>query len=298
MEIPFKPIELSDKKWIEELLSYSDFRGSEYTFTNNYNWSKVYELDVARYGDFIVYLMGRSERSSYLFPAGRGDLGQVLSQLMEDAQSRGEAFRLHGIQPNQIVLIDELFPGKFVYETNEGSSDYIYLVEKLQTLSGKKLHAKRNHINRFRQNYPDWSYEAISSDNLDEVREMSRQWCKENDCEAGGSLADEACAVKCALNNFEALELSGGFIRAGGRIVAFSFGHRISSDTFGVHVEKAFADVQGAYTMINQQFAIHVMDGFTYANREEDMGDEGLRQAKHSYYPEFMYERYRAKYVD
>lgn len=298
MEIPFRPIELSDKAWIDELFSYSDFRGAEYTFTNNYNWSQVYEIDVARCRDFVIYLMGEGDRSSYLFPAGRGDLKPLIERLMEDAASRGRIFRMHGIQPHQIPLLDEMFPGRFSYETNEGFADYIYSVEKLQTLSGKKFHAKRNHINRFMQNYPDWSYEAIAHHNLDEVREMGRQWCEQNDCGEGGSLAEEAIMVRSALTNFEALGMSGGLIRAGGRVVAFTMGHAINSDTFGVHIEKAFAEVQGAYPMINQQFAIHAMEGFTYINREEDMGNEGLRHAKRSYQPEFMYERYRATLID
>lgn len=295
MEIPFRKIELSDKKWVDELLAISDYRGAEYTFSNNFNWSNVYEIDIAKCGEFLLYLMGRSDRSSYLFPAGRGDLKAVVLKLIEDAKSRNHEFRLHGIQKEQIAVLEELFPGEFEFETSEGAADYIYTVEKLSTLSGKKLHAKRNHINRFIENFPDWKYEEINAGNIDEVRAMNDEWCKQNDIASNPSLASEFLTVKSSLDNFDALELRGGLIRAGGKVIAFSLGHAINSDTFGVHIEKAFSDIQGAYPMINQQFVIHEMKDFTYVNREEDMGDEGLRHAKRSYYPEFMYERYRAK---
>ena len=88
----------------------------------------------------------------------------------------------------------------------------------------------------------------------------------------------------------EELDLTGGLLRANGRVVAFTIGEPCSEDMFVVHFEKAFSDVPGAYSMINQQFAEHAMEGFTFVNREDDAGAEGLRRAKLSYHPVFLME--------
>ena len=87
------------------------------------------------------------------------------------------------------------------------------------------------------------------------------------------------------------LELKGGILRVGGEIVAFTLGEPVSDDTFVVHIEKAHAQVRGAYQMINQQFLAHEVADYTYVNREDDTGDEGLRKAKLSYRPAFLVEK-------
>ena len=99
------------------------------------------------------------------------------------------------------------------------------------------------------------------------------------------------CVTLNSLRLFEELELKGGLLRVNGEIVAFTMGEPISEDTFVVHIEKAFADVQGAYPMINQQFVEHECMNYKYVNREEDTGAEGLRKAKLSYRPVFLVEK-------
>ena len=94
-----------------------------------------------------------------------------------------------------------------------------------------------------------------------------------------------------ALRLFEELDLKGGILRIDGKIVAFTIGEPICPDTFVVHIEKAYADVPGAYTMINQQFVEHECMDYKYVNREDDAGSEGLRKAKLSYKPVFMVEK-------
>ena len=123
---------------------------------------------------------------------------------------------------------------------------------------------------------------------------MTDEWCALNGCSHNESMQMEACAVRIALRDFVALGLKGGILRSGGRIVAYTIGERLNSDTFIVHVEKAFSDVTGAYPMINQCFLAHEASGLRYVNREDDAGDEGLRKAKLSYNPVLMLEKYLA----
>jgi hypothetical protein len=240
------------------------------------------------------YVMKSEYSKGYSIPVGHGDLQAVAARLREDAHQRGWPLRLVAVPANKKEWLEEQFPGRFIFASNRDWADYIYTAESLRTLAGKKLHGKRNHINRFLENNPDWRYEPIGPDNIDECIEMNRQWCIANHCEENESAQIEACSAKRALQNFEALGLRGGLLRVEGRVIAYSFGHPLGGDTFDVRVEKAFSEIQGAYPMMNQQFVLHNCEGFTYVNREDDTGDEGLRQAKLSYRPAILMEKYTA----
>lgn len=105
------------------------------------------------------------------------------------------------------------------------------------------------------------------------------------------NIKNERRALTYALRHYEELELSGAIIRVKGKVVAFTFGAPINQDTFGVHFEKADIHIDGAYNIINQEFAIHLPEQYTYLNREEDLGIPGLRQAKQSYHPVILLEK-------
>ena len=178
--------------------------------------------------------------------------------------------------------LDRLFPGKFIYEADRDGYDYLYEIDRLADLPGKKLHNKRNHISRFLDNNPSWVYEEITPESLPECLEMDKEWYRR-------SMIREGAA--------EERDLGGGLIRVYGEVVAFTMGDVLSSDTFDVHFEKAYGELQGAYALINREFARWVRGrhpGIKYLNREDDMGVEGLRKAKESYYPDLMVEKHSA----
>ena len=139
--------------------------------------------------------------------------------------------------------------------------------------------------------YPNWQYERLNDSNVEECFQMALKWRNKNGCEEDTEKNSEMCVTLNSLRLYKELDLCGGVLRAEGNVVAFSIGEPVSDDTFVVHIEKAFADVPGAYPMINQQFVEHEVQGFSYVNREEDMGEMGLRSAKESYHPIFMVEK-------
>ena len=145
---------------------------------------------------------------------------------------------------------------------------------------------------KFMRTYEGWAYEPITDENVEDCFQMALLWRNRNGCEDGDEekLA-EVCVTLNSLRLMKELHLTGGCLRVDGRIAAFTIGERLCTDTFVVHIEKALTEVEGAYPMINQQFVRHAMEGYTYVNREEDTGDEGLRQAKLSYRPAFMVEK-------
>lgn len=291
--LDFKNIKISDKVWIEELLKHSDFRGAEYCFTNLFIWDEVYHSKITRYNDFLLFTSGSGDTARYLFPPGKGDIKEAIELLEADAIERNVKFVLIGLSAQTKEQLETMCPGKYDFTVERNSFDYIYEREKLVSLAGKKLQSKRNHLARFRE-LPGWEYEDITEQNLQECINYSNDWCKLNGCGENLSLMLECCAVNKALAHYSELKLRGGLLRLDGKVVAYTVGEPLNSDTVIVHIEKADSEIRGSYPMINREFAERLSEGYAYINREDDAGDEGLRRAKSSYYPVFMQEKYSA----
>ena len=292
-EFFFKRAELEDKDIITHYFKHHTSRSCERTFVNVFPWSRKYPVKWAIIEDTLVFKSQDDEHLSFAFPAGDEEaVKRVIPLLSAYSRERGYAFSMYNVTPDNFHQLEEWFPGRYEIEYDPDSADYVYESEKLATLSGKKLHGKRNHINKFKAVYENrWSYEAMSGDNLEECFQMALKWRNDNGCNDDEEKNAEMCVTLNALRLFEELELSGGVLRVDGEIVAFTLGEPVCSDTFVVHIEKAFADIQGAYPMINQQFVEHECMDYLYVNREEDTGSEGLRKAKLSYRPVFMVEK-------
>lgn len=299
--IEFRTPQLADKVWMDQLLSRSDYRGCEYNFTNLFAWKDAYRHKVARVDDFLVVHLCGGLGCSFLYPAGSGDRRAVIEALRADAEEHGQPLRLVCLTREQTQELEELFPGRFRFESDRDGWDYLYEIDRLAALGGKKLHGKRNHINRFLDNNPTWVYEPITPDSLAECLEMDKEWYRRSMIREGAAeerdLGDEGRALRLAIEHYHDLGLEGGLIRVYGEVVAFTMGDMLSSDTYDVHFEKAYGELQGAYAMINREFARWVREhhpNVRYLNREDDMGVEGLRKAKESYYPDLMVEKYSA----
>lgn len=291
MEIPFKRPALEDREVILKHLRERRLRGCERTFANVYLWARFYNVVWAEIEGTAVFRSEFDGKYSYTYPIGAGDRKGVVELLLKDCEEKGYPFQLHAVSQGEFEELEQYFPGKFKVEWPRDVEDYVYETEKLIHLSGKKYHGKKNHINQFKASYPDWSYESITDENVEECFQMALRWRNSNGCEDDPEKNSEMCVALNSLRLFKELGLRGGLLRAEGKVVAFTLGEPVCDDTFVVHIEKAYADVRGAYPMINQQFLEHEVADYTYVNREDDTGDEGLRQAKLSYRPVFMVEK-------
>lgn len=293
IEINFRKVQFEDKDMISEYFWKYPSRSCERTFVNSYLWARFYPVTFGIVEDTLVFKSERKDGMAFSFPAGEEEnIKRAISVLEQYSKERGDCLRFYHVASDKFALLEAWYPGRFQIEYNEDIADYVYESEKLATLSGKKLHAKRNHINKFKQTYEGrWSYESITKDNLEDCFQMALKWRNENGCEEDEEKNAEICVTLNSLRLFEELELVGGLLRLDGEIIAFTIGEPICEDTFVVHIEKAFADIQGAYPMINQQFVEHECMKYSYINREEDTGSEGLRKAKRSYRPVFMVEK-------
>ena len=299
--IEFRAPTPTDKAWAGPLLEQCGSRGCGYDFPNIYIWQKAYGTAIAQVEGMLAIRMAGPEGPTYMLPVGPGDLTAALRALEADAAAFGEPLCLVGIDPAQRELLEGIYPGRLTFEPQRDSWDYLYDIDRLADLGGKKLHAKRNHINRFIQNNPSWVFEPITRESLPECMEMDREWYRRSLVpgeEAGErEQGPEGLALHAAVANYEELGLEGGLIRVYGEVVAFTIGDKMAGDTYDVHFEKAYGELQGAYAMINREFARWVRDHHPevrYLNREEDLGVEGLRKAKESYYPDLMAEKYTA----
>lgn len=284
--IAFRDITIQDKDTITAYTMNSCRRNCDLSFSNLCSWRFLYHTKFAIINNFLVFKFWAGDELAYMMPVGEGNLEEVLNELIEDARQEGEPFCMLGVCSCMREDLEAIMPGQFGFTVDRDYADYIYLRSDLATLKGKKFQSKRNHINKFRNTYPDYKYSPITKDRIQECLELEAKWCKANDCDQQEGTGNERRALIYALNHFEELGLTGGILHVNGQIVAFTFGMPINKETFGVHVEKADTSIDGAYAMINYEFANHIPEQYIYINREEDLGIEGLRKAKLSYHPE------------
>jgi hypothetical protein len=292
--IPFTDITPADRERITAYTMVSDRRNCDLSFSNLCSWRFLYNTKYAIVDDFLLFKFWAGGELAYMLPVGKGDMKGVVRQLVDDADREGQPFCLLGVCENSRDELEAALPGQFVFTDDRDYADYLYLRTDLAELKGKKFQAKRNHVNRFRNTYPNYAYTPITPDRIAECVELEAKWCRVNNCEQHEGTGNERHALLYALYHFEELGLTGGILHVDGQIVAFTFGMPINHTTFGVHVEKADTTVEGAYAMINQEFASHVPERFIYLNREEDLGLEGLRKAKLSYQPVLLLKKYMA----
>lgn len=292
---------LEDKPWIDEIFEGTEYFGCFCTFATLWLWKDRYFTEVTRLSDCLL-LRGVDDEKNiyYMYPMGKKyDVRTAISALREDAASNGTRLLIYCAEGWQCDELRKVFPGEFEFEEQRGDFDYIYRSDDLIHLSGKKYHAKRNHISKFIRSCPDWRYEDIDSSNARECMEFAGELLEKAIVGQADDEVRELCmensAIAGALMNFDTLGMAGGLLRVGGRVIAFTIGEPINSRVFISHFEKADTHYDGAYTMINNQFAVNRLSGYEYINREEDMDKEGLRKAKLSYYPAILLEKFSAR---
>ncbi|MGM9522235.1 MAG: DUF2156 domain-containing protein [Oscillospiraceae bacterium] len=294
--LEFRAPQLSDRAWIYELASRSNLHSADYSFGNIYCWGKSITPMIARLGDRLLMRLSLRGKYMYSYPVGSGDLLPAVNAMMEDAEALGTDFIMRGITKDVLPEIMTLFPEEPEICSDENYADYVYLAENLANLSGRKYHGKKNHVNRFMAEH-DWRFEPITPANIEACHDMASEWFVSVGDERGTDYLGEIQALHNSFDIYFDAGYDGGIIWEGDKVAAFTMGERLSSDTYDTHFEKASPHVNGAYSIINQQFAKYLLEKYpslVYINREEDMGIENLRKAKQSYHPEFLVEKLTA----
>ena len=292
--IDFHPVTVADKPLFEYYMLSSEEQNCDLNFANIFCWSDTYHSEVAEAEGFLIIRFDNGGAKSYMQPVGNGDKGAVLEQLRNDAFALRTPLRLYGLSSEWRKFLEENYPLEFAFDAPRALSDYIYRTEDLAQLQGRRYQPKRNHLNHFVARH-DWHAEPLSKANIKDCIALNDKWLA--DREVGESERAEQHALQRAFDNFDALGLRGLVLYADGVPVAFSYGTPITQKTFCTHIEKHDNSVQGAAVMINRLMAQMLEEEFEFVNREDDLGLEGLRFAKMSYYPTLLLDKISALHL-
>jgi hypothetical protein len=286
----FKPIEIQDKPLFDEFLRLDPPQISELTFTNLFIWRHHYQPAWLQWNECLLIIFHPQTGTTYgLAPFGPGDKKSALDVLSEEIAKQTSDVRICRVEEEFIK--NHMDPAKYAVVNDRDNSDYVYLTKDLINLSGNKYHRKKNHLNQFIKNYA-FEYHPLNADLVKRVLGMQEAWCQIRECVVKPDLLAEDFAVHEALTYFEELGYQGGAILINSVVEAFALGEALYGDTAVIHIEKANPDILGLYAAINQLFCLNAWSEATYINREQDMGVEGLRKAKESYYPHHMVNKY------
>lgn len=294
------------KEEIEEVNAYFkgyDYRGAAYTFLANYAWRDNYDLSYEKIGKYLcvsgvvkddpeakpIMLMPLTKDNEYDLPALRETVLQAKTRFGEC----GLKFYMVSLSEPLKLLLEEAFPGELRFYHDEDFDEYVYLKDKLITLSGRALHKKKNHLNYFLKNYK-YFYTKILPNMVDEVVEFVVQ-CKTDKGEKEENLESlhmEEDAIRRFIEHIDEDDIYSGAIYIDGKLQAIALGERLSADTAVAHFEKANDTYRGLYQVICSEFCKSLPEEIEYVNREEDMGLENLRKAKEALRPHHKEAKY------
>ena len=325
--INFKSPKLSDRAAVAKAVADSGYTGSDVSFANIFLLRKKYGTQIALQDGFLFrYYNGVGSRHGYAFPLGEGDAAAALALIVEDAHKSGRPLEFCLVDELRAQILQEYFKTTagadsakptLHFEENRGDSDYIYSAESLATLAGNQYKKKRNHVSRFNRTYSDYEIRPIAPENYADALSVEKSWLNietlgessDTDCECTcecreaawaersedeKSRLSEYCAIREALEHFDALGMKGAVLYVGGAPAGMTMASEILPGVWDTHFEKVIDEyaVNGGYAIINKLFAEKLWaTGAHLINREEDINIEGLRKAKLSYYPQTILDK-------
>jgi hypothetical protein len=292
--ILFQPVLLEDKKVIDEFLHDRRYESSICSFTNFYMWRGPYHIEWTIAEGCLCIKASHHNHTYMLVPFAKGDgtIAAALTAMLNYFTEIGQPFSLKGVSAESKTELEALRPGYFSFVADRDNYDYVYLTEDLLWLKGRNYSSKKNHLNYFKRTYSQYQYVPLTAELLPSCLATALEWYDMRGLDKDSEIELEKAAVVDILHHYDVLGLSGGAILIDGKMEAFSIGEQLNDDTALIHVEKGNPNIRGIYQVINQEFCRDRWSEMKYINREEDMGIDGLRQAKESYHPVKLVEKY------
>jgi len=262
---------------------YNDYFASELNFLTLYSWKDLYRTKIYKGNDFIIFIDNRNEML-FLPPLAESKeaFNRGIELIRDYCLAEGIDFKIQGITEKLLEIINIKESYNFIAQPE--NAEYIYNSFDLITLSGKKFHAKRNHVNRFIKTY-NYQFVPYQESFRPQIQEIIEKWNKKQGFDF------ESQAICNALNNLEVLNSFCDCLLVDEKLVGFAIGTAFND--YGLVIfEKCDSDFLGAYQIINNLFAKKNFKDVPYINRQEDLGIEALKKAKMSYYPVFLQEKY------
>ncbi len=284
----FTPLQYKDKAVCTKYICACPQKTADFTFVNLLVWNNFYEFSLAE-GYDLLWL--KNSYNNYYAPLGDWENIDFTSiDLLK------EGITLYRVPEKLKDILCSQFKDLCTVEENEDEFEYLYNRDDLALLKGNKYSKKRNHVNKFLSlyelDYREFDH-TISKEMMEEILDLQEKWCKANDCRYEEILNAEYEGTKYLFENMTDFpSLIGGALYHEEKLIAFTLGEKLDDNTFVVHFEKADANFHGVYQAINKFFILNTVKDYELINREQDLGLQGLRQAKHSYYPAGFLKKY------
>ncbi|MFW6036929.1 MAG: DUF2156 domain-containing protein [Desulfonatronovibrio sp.] len=284
----FTPVTMDLQQDYNQVLNHTSQTASDFSFANIYGWAEEYGLEIA-FDQELAWIRQNNPEKLYWAPVGKWDINwqKAISNLPESRK----IVRI----PRQLALIwQDQLPDMKIHPDRD-HWDYLYSVPELIELKGNRFHRKKNLYNQFIKNY-DYTYVELGRKDIEEVLALQTEWCLWKECEDSPALEAENKAIVRVLSRWEDLQgLFGGGIMVGSEMVAYTVAEALSDSTVVIHFEKGCPGYKGVYQAINKLFLENSAGGYELVNREQDLGDPGLKKAKESYNPVSYLKKYTAE---
>lgn len=295
----FREITLEDQDLITSILKRMHTVSSEFTFPYLYAWRRDYNLRFGIFGNHLCLVSNSRQAFPYAFcpipvDGQHDDEGfkKALEAIESHFREQHHDLAFGRVEESRVPLLTGHYGNRAEVTHLPEASDYVYNSSDLVRLAGRKYSRKRNHISQFMRAYENHEYVPVGPENIAECKRVFDEWCENNESDCLHPDNCERLACYDLLDNWDRFHLKGGLVRINGRAEAFTIGERLNGETAAVRVEKGNSGIHGIYTFINREFCTREWADLRYINREEDLGKEGLRKSKESYFPVFMVNKY------
>ena len=288
----FKKLEFSDLELIRKYYTEYTNMTCDRTIGGSFMWRDYFYTMYSLLDETLVMKCIKDGETVFCFPMGK-EVDKALLAIEEYCRTEGISPEFVSLSKDEMEYLKNRYPNATVTE-NRDWSDYLYLTTDHANFTGRKFTTQRNHINKFMRAYENWEFKKIDKDTLKDVKTFYADYEKRF-AKGEKTAIEEQEKTNEVLGKYEMYGFIGYVLYVNDRVVGFSIGE-ILGDVMFIHVEKADKDMEGVNTMLVMQFAKQFEGKVTYLNREEDVGDMGLRYSKTKYRPIDMVYKYEVNF--
>ena len=288
--LDFVPLSLADRERYSDLFSLCPEKSAQYSFFSLWGWNETNPAELA-WADNLCWIRCHGYREGLLAPIGDW-------ALIDWEDAFGKHFHsgdsLLDVPEGLTRYFSPRLSQKLVFDELRDEWEYLHSVSELVALQGGKYIHKRAHVKAFESNY-NWEYRPLLPDDFPEVFSFQAKWCARHDCEETPLLEAEDRAIRRSLELWDVLPFIGAMLRVEGNVAGYTIAEELSPETIDIRFEKADSAYAGVYQALNKLFLERQGQGYLWVNREEDMGNNGLRKAKMSYHPMGFVKKHRVR---
>lgn len=281
-----RPLQLSDRSILMEQLRDLQPVVSELSFANLYLFRHVHRYSLTTVDDSLVISGCGYDGQPYFLPPLFGDVGGAARRLLAEGKT------LYGADERFVAA--HCTGSLYTVISDRDNDDYLYLRSDLAELPGRSFHKKKNRINYFIARH-SYTVEPFRKDHLQSALKLLDEWSRVHSDDLNRSLPAETTAASEGLELADELGLSGVVVLTDKGVSAFALGEKLNDSTYVCHFEKADPFLEGAAQLVNREFCRELPAEYTYLNREQDLGQSGMREAKNSYHPVEMIRKFMVR---